>query len=357
MTLAFDGRVDLGRFSLDASFTCLPGETIALVGPNGSGKSTALSALAGLRRLTGGTIEIDGQLVDGPGHWVPPHQRSVGTVFQDLLLFPHLSALDNVAYGLRRRGRAKKAARASAIEALERFGVAELGEARTRSLSGGQAQRVALARALVNEPKVLLLDEPLSALDAETRLHVRCELHRHLLAMQGYAVLVAHDVVDVLVLADRVVVLDEGRVAQIGTPAELERRPATRFAAAFVGTNLVRAMRHGDTVELAPGVRLPVSAGGSDGPVDLVVSPRHVRVSAGRTNPAEHEWLATIAGIEAAGDDVHVRLSTPVPIAARASFEAVRGLDLVPGAQVLVHVDLDAVTVHDTPSPFLPTPT
>ena len=156
---------------------------------------------------------------------------------------------------------------------------------------------------------------------------------------------------------DEVVVLDEGRVAQIGTPAELERRPATRFAAAFVGTNLVRAMRHGDTVELAPGVRLPVSAGGSDGPVDLVVSPRHVRVSAGRTNPAEHEWLATIAGIEAAGDDVHVRLSTPVPIAARASFEAVRGLDLVPGAQVLVHVDLDAVTVHDTPSPFLPTPT
>lgn len=353
VTLSFAGSVDLGRFTLDATFDCAPGETIALVGPNGSGKSTALNTLAGLLKLSSGSLVVAGTTLDGPGAWSPPDRRGLGMVFQDMLLFPHLRAIDNVAYGPRRRGVPAAEARAAAAQLLQRFGIADLANARPRSLSGGQAQRVALARALVSSPQLLLLDEPLSALDAETRLHVRCELHRHLQRSDGYAFVVAHDIVDVLVLADRVVVLEQGRVAQISTPSELERHPRTRYAAALVGTNLVRGHRHGNIIEVAPGVRLPAMRQGPDGPVDVVVSPRHVTVAAHATSPQGGEWNGTIAGIEAAGDDVYIRISAPVPVAARASIDSLRELHLTPGAQVSVRIAPEAISVFDDVSPFI----
>ena len=178
MSLEFDGTLDLGRFVLDVAFACAPGETIALVGPNGSGKSTALNVLAGLLRLSSGSLTLDGTVLDQPstGRWVASEHRGVGVVFQDLLLLPHLSVRDNVAYGPRRAGGSRETADAVASDWLERFGVEDLADERPRSLSGGQAQRVALARALARDPRLLLLDEPLSALDSETRLEVRCEL-------------------------------------------------------------------------------------------------------------------------------------------------------------------------------------
>ena len=165
MTLTFDGTVDLGRFVLDASFDCAPGETIALVGPNGSGKTTALNTLAGLLGLSTGSLSMGGTPLDRPSDdtWIPPEGRSTGVVFQDLLLFPHLTVRDNVAYGLRRNGTPGDAADSTAMTWLDRLGVGDLAGARPRSLSGGQAQRVALARALAREPRLLLLDEPLSA--------------------------------------------------------------------------------------------------------------------------------------------------------------------------------------------------
>ena len=357
VTLRFAGSVDLGRFTLDAVFDCQPGETIALVGPNGSGKSTALNTLAGLLTLSSGSLTVDGTMFDGPGAWLPPDRRRLGMVFQDMLLFPHLSALDNVAYGPRRRGVPAADARAVAAVLLERFGVSELANAKPRSLSGGQAQRVALARALACDPQLLLLDEPLSALDAETRLQVRCELHRHLQQSGGYALLVAHDVVDVLVLADRVVVLEQGRVAQISTPIELERHPRTSYAAALVGTNLVRGHRRGNTIVLAPDAALHTRGAGPDGPVDVVVSPRHVTVTAHASDPGDGAWNGTIAGIEAAGDDVYIRLRTPVPLAARASIESLRDLHLTPGAHVNVRIDPDAISVFEEVSAFVQPPT
>ncbi len=356
MTLTFAGTVDLGRFTLDATFDCAPGETIALVGPNGSGKSTALNTLAGLLKLDSGSITVDDTTLDGRHEWLSPDRRHLGMVFQDMLLFPHLSALDNVAYGPRRRGVPVAEARATAADLLATFGIAELANAKPRSLSGGQAQRVALARALACAPRLLLLDEPLSALDAETRLQVRCELHRYLDKSGGYAFLVAHDVVDVLVLADRVVVLEHGRVAQISTPLELERHPRTRYAAALVGTNLVRGHRRGPVIELAPGVLLPSARAGADGPVDVVVSPRHVTVTAFAGEPSGGAWIGTIAGIEAAGEDVHLRISAPVPIAARASIDSLRDLHLTPGARVTVRIDATAVTVFDDASEFIESP-
>ncbi len=353
MSLRLDGSVDLGRFRVEAALDAEPGETLALVGPNGSGKSTTLGVLAGLRRLSTGTLQLDGTELDGPDTWVPSEHRGLGVVFQDLLLFPHLDALDNVAYGLRRRGIATAEARAAAHDLLERFGVADLARARPRSLSGGQAQRVALARSLAGDPRLLLLDEPLSALDTETRLHVRCELHRHLARTSGYALLVAHDVVDVLVLADRVAVFENGRIAQVGSPLELEHRPRTRFAAALVGTNLLRGYRRGGVVELAPEVALPGRRPGSDGPVDVVVSPRHVSVSALGQPLPEGSWRGTIMGVEAAGDEVHLRVGAPVPIAARVGIDVLRDLHLAPGAPVSVSIDPAGVTIVDDPSAFI----
>ncbi len=354
MSLSFAGSVELGRFTLEADFGCEPGETIALVGPNGSGKSTALATMAGLLRLSSGSLDVDDAPFDDTRAWVPPDQRRLGMVFQDILLLPHLSVLDNVAYGPRRRRLPAEHARGVALQQLERFGVADLAHVRPRTLSGGQAQRVALARALACEPRLLLLDEPLSALDAETRLQVRCELHRSLGDFDGYAFLVAHDVVDVLVLADRVVVFEQGRIAQISTPTELERHPRTRYAAALVGTNLLRGQRRGAMIELGRGVAIPAGRDGVDGPVDVVVSPRHVTVSAHHdTDQPTGTWVGTIAGMEAAGDDVHIRISAPIAISARASIESLRDLHLAPGAHVDVRIDPSAVSVFAEASTFL----
>ncbi len=353
MTLDFDGTVDLGRFVLDARFDCAPGETVALVGPNGSGKSTALNVVAGLLRLTSGSLRLGDRVLDDPssGGWVPSEGRDLGVVFQDLLLFPHLSVRQNVAYGQLRAGVRERDADRVSMEWLERLGVGDLAGARPGSLSGGQAQRVALARALARRPRVLLLDEPLSALDSETRLQVRCELHRHLDEAGCVTILVAHDVVDVLVLADRVVVLDGGHVAQITDPAGLERRPRTPYAAALVGTNLLQGRRCGPMVELGGSVAVPVGAPGPDGPVDIVVAPRHVSVAPAQGTPAPGSWNAPIAGLEAAGNEVHIRVGDPVPIAALASLDALRDLHLSPGAMVSVHVDADHVEVFDAVTP------
>jgi molybdate transport system ATP-binding protein len=353
MTLAFNGTVDLGRFVLDASFDCAPGETIALVGPNGSGKSTALNTLAGLLGMSTGALSMDGTPLDRPadGTWVPPEGRNSGVVFQDLLLFPHLTVRDNVAYGLRRNGTPADVATATAMTWLDRLGVGDLAGARPRSLSGGQAQRVALARALAREPRLLLLDEPLSALDSETRLQVRCELHRHLQHVDGYTVLVAHDVVDVLVLADRVVVLDGGRVAQIAEPDELERRPRTSYAAALVGTNLLHAYRRGAVIEFGDGAAVNHPTTGCDGPVDVVIAPDAVTVSRPEGPSDPGSWTAPIAGMEAAGNEVHLRVGGAAPIAARATLDSLRDLHLTPGAMVRVTVDPTHMQVFDDPTP------
>jgi molybdate transport system ATP-binding protein len=350
MTLCFDGTVDRGRFALRAAFTCAPGETVALVGPNGSGKTTALQVLAGLLAMTDGHLSLDGDDWDVPGRgaFVPAERRRVGVVFQDLLLFPHLDARANVAYGPRRRGHSAGEAGRIADRWLERLGVADLAGERPRALSGGQAQRVALARALATDPRLLLLDEPLSALDAATRLDIRCELHRHLLGFGGCTVLVAHDIVDVLVLADRVVVLDAGRVAQVATPQELERHPRTRHAAALVGTNLLAGWRRGHRIELASGIGVPAPTSGPDGPVDVVVPPRAVVVGPPDAPLAPGSWVAPLAGLEAGGDEVRVRVGGPVPLVARVLLDSLRVLHLAPGAPVAVRIDPSLVSAFAT---------
>ncbi|MGH8834423.1 MAG: ABC transporter ATP-binding protein, partial [Actinomycetes bacterium] len=237
----------IGSLDIEVGVDAADGETVALLGPNGAGKTTILRAIAGLLAIDRGRIEVDGLALDDPaaGVFVPTADRPIGVVFQDYLLFPRMSALDNVAFGLRARGLAKPAARAAAAGWLDRFGLAEHAANRPRALSGGQSQRVALARALATSPRLLLLDEPLAALDARTRVQVRTSLRRHLATFGGARILVTHDPVDAMVLADRLIVVEDGRVIQSGTVSEVARHPRSRYVAELVGVNLLHGTAAG----------------------------------------------------------------------------------------------------------------
>jgi molybdate transport system ATP-binding protein len=222
-------RVARGGFELDVDLAVTAGSTLALLGPNGAGKSTALAALAGVVASTG-TIRLGDRVLDDTA----VEHRRVGYVFQHYLLFPHLSVLENVAFGPRAAGMPRAPARASALDWLDRIGIGELATRRPRELSGGQAQRVALARALAAEPELLLLDEPLAALDVEVRAEVREQLAGHLAEWGGLTVVVTHSLDDVVALARDVVVLERGRATQRGTVRDLVREPATPYVERLV---------------------------------------------------------------------------------------------------------------------------
>jgi len=224
VSLHAEFAVARGAFALELTLDVVAGRTLALVGPNGAGKSTAIGAIAGIVPSTG-TITLAGRRIDG----VPVESRRVGYVFQDYLLFPHLTILENVAFGPRATGVPRATARAAAGEWLDRFGMSELASRRPAQLSGGQAQRVALARALAASPDLLLLDEPLAALDVEVRDEVRVELAEHLRDWGGLTIVVTHNWDDVVTLADDVVVLENGAVTQRATASELLAAPATEF--------------------------------------------------------------------------------------------------------------------------------
>ncbi|WP_405087790.1 ABC transporter ATP-binding protein [Microbispora sp. NBC_01389] len=330
-------------FTLDITLDVAPGEVVALLGPNGAGKTTALRALAGLTPMSGGHITLDGR----PLHTLPPERRPIGMVFQDYLLFPHLSALDNVAFGPRCQGVAKAEARRAAAALLERVGLADRAAAKPRQLSGGQAQRVALARALAVRPRLMLLDEPLAALDAHTRLEIRSQLRRHLTDFDGATVLVTHDPLDAMVLADRLVVVEAGAVVQQGAPAEVARRPRTDYVARLVGLNLYRGL--GDGAGAKVGELLLHTSEQLDGPAFVAFSPTAVALY--RTRPdgsPRNLWRARIDGIERHGDNVRVHLDGPVSAFADITPAALADLDLSPGEQVWASVK--ATETHAYPA-------
>ncbi|MFB7614315.1 ABC transporter ATP-binding protein [Kitasatospora sp. NPDC056181] len=343
-------RVDRAAFSLDLALTAAPGEVVALLGPNGAGKSTALRALAGLLPLTGGHLRLDGRVLEDPAERLhtPAEERPVGVVFQDYLLFPHLSALDNVAFGPRCQGRPKREARAEAAGWLERMGLAEHAAARPGRLSGGQAQRVALARALAVRPRLLLLDEPLAALDARTRLDVRSQLRRHLAEFEAMAVLVTHDPLDAMVLADRLVVIEGGREVQSGSPAEIARRPRTDYIARLVGLNLYQGNAEGHLVTLADGTVLATTEE-LTGPAFVAFPPSAVTLH--REEPqssARNVWELKVAGLDLHGDQVRADLAGTLPMAADLTPAAAAELDLAPGATVWASVK--AAQTHAYPA-------
>ena len=337
--MSLDARVQLGRgdFSLDLSLNAADGDTIGLLGPNGSGKSTTLRCLAGLDAPQTGRIDIAGVTVvdTARGIDLPPDQRSVGFVFQDYLLFPHMSVLDNVAFGLRARGEARQSAERRAREWLDRLEIGDLASRKPGRLSGGQAQRVALARALVIEPDLLLLDEPLAALDAGTRASVRSLLRRHLADFHGAVVMVTHDPMDAMVLADRVVVLEDGHAVQAGTPGDVARRPESTYVAQLVGVNMLRGRAHDGVVTLDSGGEIRIANVAISGPVIVALRPEAISVHLQHPEgSARNVWQSRVSSLEARGDLVRLEVEGPPALTAVITPAAVADLGLHEGADV-----------------------
>ncbi|HEX7167386.1 MAG TPA: ABC transporter ATP-binding protein [Acidimicrobiales bacterium] len=344
--LEADVRLERGSLALDVSLVIDAGTTVAVVGPNGAGKTTLLRALAGLDRLTSGRIALEGVVFDEPASrtFVPPEARRVGFVFQDDVLFPHLSVLDNVAFPLRSRGASRGDARRRADSALDDAGIGELAPARPSTLSGGQAQRVALARALVAHPRLLLLDEPFAALDATTKARTRRAVASALAGHDGARIFVTHDPVDALSLAQRIVVLEGGRVVQDGSASELAARPGSAFVADLLGVNLLRGRAEaGGALVVVPGfavvaARVADAVGAGDAAL-AVFHPRAVALHRSRPEgTARNVWQGSVGSIERDGTRARLRVTGPVTVVAEVTASAVDELDLAGGGSVWVSV-------------------
>jgi molybdate transport system ATP-binding protein len=348
MSLHARVQLTLGQLDLDVGLAIAGGELVVLLGPNGAGKTTLLRALAGLVPLDRGRVALDGTVLEDAAARVrvAPERRPIGVVFQDYLLFPHLSSLENVAFGLRARGVPRAEARRQAAAWLERVGLAEHAASRPRALSGGQAQRVALARAMVCAPRLLLLDEPLAALDAASRGEVRRDLRRHLASFDGARLLVTHDPLEAMTMADRLVVLERGRITQTGTPAQVSAQPRSRYVAELVGVNLYRGHAAGHSIRLGGGATL-VAADRHHGEVFAAVHPHAVAL---HRRPPEgtprNVWPGTAEALEAAGDRVRVRIAGQVPIVAEVTPQAAAELRLGDGGPVWASVKATEVSVY-----------
>jgi molybdate transport system ATP-binding protein len=351
MSLDASISLQLGTLDLDVGLTVEPGEVVAILGPNGSGKSTILRALAGLLPIDHGRIGIDDLTLDAPGEnvFVAAEKRPIGVVFQDYLLFAHLTALENVAFGLRARGVPKAEARRVAGEWLERVGLSDHSSHRPRALSGGQAQRVALARALATDPRMLLLDEPLAALDAGTRSGVRHDLRRHLESFDGMRILVTHDPVDAYALADRIAILDVGRIVQIGTIAEVTAHPRSRYVADLIGTNLVRGTVTEGVLTTDTGAHV-VIADATPGPSFAVIRPQAIALL--RDQPvgtsARNAWAGSIGDIDRLGDRVRIGILGALPLTAEITVAALEAMQLRPGDEV--HASVKATDIEAYPA-------
>jgi molybdate transport system ATP-binding protein len=339
--LRAEARTRLGTLELDVALEVRPGECLALAGPSGAGKTSVLRIAAGLVRPERGRVEANGDtwLDTERGIDVPPERRRCGYVFQEYALFPHLSAWQNVAYPLRGMPRAER--RGRALELLGRFGMRELADARPRTLSGGERQRVALARVLARRPAVLLLDEPLSALDTRTRASASRELAAVLREVEVPALLVTHDFSEAAQLGDRVGIVDAGRVVQEGTPSELAAAPRSAFVADFTGAVVLTGLARGGsegmtTVELDGGGTI-ASTDPGEGPVAVSVYPWEISIEpAGEPQhgSAQNRVGATVLSTTTVGNRVRVSLAAPQPIAAEITLGSAERLGLTPGTPV-----------------------
>jgi molybdate transport system ATP-binding protein len=364
MSLHIDIGVERGTARVEAAFEVEPGWTVGLLGPNGAGKSTIVDAVAGLLSPTTGSIVLDGAVLAEPRREIdlPPQQRYLGVLFQGRLLFPHLSVAENVAFPMRCSGWTKARADSAATEMLERFDAGALADARPRSLSGGEAQRVALARALVGNPSAVLLDEPLTAVDAEARVTLRGVLREVLVEVHGPRLVITHDPVDAMELCDRLVVLEDGRVTQQGTVAQISEAPASSYAAELVGLNLFRgtlsrgeggagvvATLHGEIV-----VGWPEGLAEGD-EVLALLRPGDVVLHAARPSGSSRNVVSgEISALHVQQDRVRIRLASEPRLVAEVTPGSVERLGLRLGERVWA--SFKAVEVRVEPAPRRPDP-
>lgn len=343
--MSLECRASIAVRNVDLQLSLSPGETVAVMGPNGAGKSTLLGVLAGLLRPDQGSASLNGRTLYDDGAWLPPHARGIVLLAQDALLFPHLSVLENVAFGPRCAGVPGRAAREAAHRWLREVDAAELADRRPASLSGGQAQRVAVARALAAEPALLLLDEPLAALDISVAPMLRRMLRR---VLQGRsAVIVTHDILDALLLADRVVIIDGGRIVEDGPTRLVLEQPRSSFAAGLAGVNLITGKTVPDGLRTPEGLHLSALADQDlpDGEeAAAIFSPRAVAVHRDRPTGSPRNVLAvTITDLDQHGGRTTVRaghLSAEITTAAAAE------LDLAPGAEVYFTVKSAEISIY-----------
>jgi len=333
-------RHRLRSFSLDVSIETGE-ETLALIGPSGAGKTSVLRVVAGLMHPDWARVVSNGrELVDTDSSiWMQPEQRRIGMVFQDGALFPNMTVAQNVAYGLHPRPRRRHERKARVHELLERFRIPALGASRPATLSGGERQRVALARAVATSPEVLLLDEPLSALDSSTRAHVAGELTHWLSELRLPTVLVSHDLTDVLGLADRIAVIEEGRIVQSGTPTELLQAPASSFVAAFVGVNYFKGRAghdgHTTVIDVGDGAARLFSTQEVQGYVGVIVDPWDVTLSASRPESSALNVLSgPISRIVESGNIVRVTVDSDPPVVSEITRDSTGRLELAVGKQM-----------------------
>jgi molybdate transport system ATP-binding protein len=346
VTLDADFAVRRPEHTTEVALTVDPGEVIGLIGPNGAGKSTTLRALAGLEQVSDGHIVLAGSVLSGPSVHVPTYERRIGFVFQDHLLFPHLNALDNVAFGPQARGAGRRQARATAQLWLERLSIAELAGRRPRQLSGGQAQRVAIARALASDPQMLLLDEPTASLDAAGAMSLRSQLRDHLRQFAGVSIVVTHTALDAMVLADRLVVLDDGAIVQSGVPADVAAHPRTQHVAALVGLNFMRGTATRGVLRGARDASI-VAAEPLTGPAYAAFSPTAVSLYDERPSGSPRNvWSGRVLSLTPHGDAVRVQLETEPPLLADVTPAALASLHIEPGLRLWASVKATEVSIY-----------
>ncbi len=339
--LRVQASTTLGSLRLDVDLEVGAGECLALAGPSGAGKTSVLRVAAGLLRPAHGRVDANGEtwLDTARGIDVPAERRRCGYVFQDYALFPHLSASQNVAYPLRGLSRPERRSRALAL--LDRFGLADRADARPRTLSGGERQRVAVARALARAPEVLLLDEPLSALDARTRAGAARELAAVLRESEAPTLLVTHDFAEAAQLGDRVGIIDQGHVVQQGTPSELAAAPRSAFVADFTGAVVLTGTAHSATdglthVELDGGGTVTTTEPG-DGAVAVSVYPWEIAIELASEEPhgsAQNRLPVEVLSITTVGNRVRLGLAGPQPLVAEITQTSAERLELHAGARV-----------------------
>jgi molybdate transport system ATP-binding protein len=362
--VTFSVQAAVAAREFDVALTVGPAETVAIMGPNGAGKSTLLNVIAGLLHADSGRAELDGRvlfdLAAGRGSWTAPHGRGTALLAQEALLFPHLSVLENVAFGPRSAGASKQLARESALRWLSEVDATELQSRRPAELSGGQAQRVAVARALATDPGLLLLDEPMAALDLHAAPLLRRLLKRVLADRR--AIIITHDVLDALMLADRVVILENGRISEQGPTREVLQRPKSRFAAGLAGLNLVTGSITAHGLQSGDVQSGGVHSGGlvlygqhddlpgplpSGQPGVAVFPPSAVSVFLTEAHGSpRNSFAVTITDLEPHGDRIRVRAGEGGQLSADVTPEASADLGLAPGMQVYFVVKAGAVAIY-----------
>lgn len=355
--------VERDGFTLEAELSVEPANTLVLLGPNGAGKSTIVEALAGLVPLDRGRLTLGSRVLDDPAadRFVDPEERNIGIVFQDYLLFDHLSVADNIAFPLRHRRRpgqtgrwyrsgrttGRRAARAAIAPLLDDLELSDLADHRPGRLSGGQAQRVALGRALAGQPDLLVLDEPLAAVDVSTRARLRRALATHLERFPGPRIVITHDPAEAFAIGDRLAVIEGGRVVQQGVPADLQRHPATPWVATLTGANFLPGHAAASAVTVEATDFVLTTTTDLTGPVSAVIDPRAVALHRERPGGSpRNTWPSTVEWIEPLGRTTRVRLAGPLPLNVDITPSSARALGLGPGSPVWAAVKATEIRVQ-----------